>query len=1478
MSKIKMQESTSSDEVVQLRKQAANKDNRYATLENELLKKNNDLLAVKGTLNETLGKLREEADRALKFESELNRQADDLRAERLTRQNLEASLTAAGEKLVSEEQTGKYLQMELDSYASRMTSQHNLELKRLQHEKSTLEARVRAFEAQSQEAKPSQPPTRLPRPTTFSSASSTAPEARIATLESELSKVRLELADASRTLAIAQQEAAKVPRLQSDLITADNARLRAEKLANAGKADVENVQELLREREEELEYWRGAASERSVEETRLEDLVMERDEAVKREEEARRRESALQKRIEKLEASEAELVMEREEALNDLHRLQAEAPADSRAVHSNIEELRSALAERESALTNARGYATELQQMYRDTLSACEDAEARVQALEHQLQSVKPDPPLLIVSPPSTASAPAPFLAPTEPITRMSAEDEAVVARLLTAIERLRGERDSLRRDLHFANVEHRMTEDMLRARLDATERELANKDTEMNIMRSHLQEVEASREQLIISQKDSSRLAVSSLITIQHFQSKLDEAEERLAEIRRTSDEGTTTQQTLVADLAASNAQFADATKEIERRDVQITSMTSQLSEYQIHVKGLENELSEAREELDAAEIRFSKQLSALPCNDGCSAEALKSHLEVLEQRILRRTEQIGMLQHDTKRLETNLRVAEETIGELSAELDTLGQERACLVDDCAQARATRDEAHRRLEEMEVEVESLANYRDDLEEAQTALQNAQAEVVKGTTSLETMVHMFVESVARSRGLRSALAGTRTRLATIEAKATLAEDRHLHDLTEIGQLSSEIDSMTLTISSKTSKMDALAQELALAKEETERLTIALECLKNETQSREQDATSKTQQLTAMVEGLHRRLAAEQSSREALSRELEAAQLREREIQGTLERVRDDAQLADKETQQLSSTVASLEQELSKERSSYSEAINIAQADFNGEVSKLQAQIDESRTQYLSLQSEHAGAVQDLTNKLGKAESQLAKAREGVACRESLEHDLHQMKSAHADELLDLQTRLDQSLALSDSLQAQVQTATETMKDLESGIEASAGRYDAAQAEIHSLEQALAAARAYVDEHDASIQALQREKTVLQIEHTRLGAERDRLATKFRYAEQQAKRSDNEALKLKSEVERLRGEVARLDKAAQTAEISLSSKVNQYEQKLAMAQQELQQQQSHHQCQETISELNEKIEYLEEMLRMRSVEIEENDDRFIEALKEKKRLVNKVDSLTRKVQSLQTKMAALTAAPPSTSTPPLPVRPKTPPQPVAPSMPIAGPSTQAPSRIPSSPAVLRSKTPDPSRKTLASRIATPEPPVPPLPNTAYKTPDQRRPASRADTHRPNVPAPSSSRVNSASPTPSSSGNRKRRVPDDFDSPAPGPVEAVVAPLGNTPPRSLWRPANDGRGGFTPSRKGTTAVSQRPTLQQPSPLKRSVAPLTESTNSPRGSRPIGLGQPASVSKPPMRSWLSKSRAPSAVSTATRSISVNGCTPRV
>lgn len=244
------------------------------------------------------------------------------------------------------------------------------------------------------------------------------------------------------------------------------------------------------------------------------------------------------------------------------------------------------------------------------------------------------------------------------------------------------------------------------------------------------------------------------------------------------------------------------------------------------------------------------------------------------------------------------------------------------------------------------------------------------------------------------------------------------------------------------------------------------------------------------------------------------------------------------------------------------------------------------------------------------------------------------------------------------------------------------------------------------------------------------------------------------------------------------------------------------------------------------------------------------MKEKKRLNSKVENLTRKVQNLQTKLAAAATAsvgPSQTTSGVVPTsRPKTPSPPVRPPMPSAGPFTRPPTRIPSSPAVaLRAKTPEPSRRAFASRLTTPEPPLLSFtPMLMVKTPET---APLITSYVPPPAAPS---------TPLSSGSRKRRAPDDFDPPAPVPAQVVVASTGNSTPHQLRRPTNDSRSGFTPTRNADP-VFTRPTLSHPSPLRRVTAPLSESTNTQKGIRALGLGKPAVVSKPPVRSWLSKTR---------------------
>jgi chromosome segregation ATPase len=305
-------------------------------------------------------------------------------------------------------------------------------------------------------------------------------------------------------------------------------------------------------------------------------------------------------------------------------------------------------------------------------------------------------------------------------------------------------------------------------------------------------------------------------------------------------------------------------------------------------------------------------------------------------------------------------------------------------------------------------------------------------------------------------------------------------------------------------------MDALTEEVNSAKQETQRLSTAIYCLKSEAQSHKQDVTGETQQHTATIKGLKGHLAAVEESKYALSQLLESAQLKEAEVQVKLEQVQGESQEAIWEVQDLTSAMESLKQELNQERVSHSEAMTLAQDNFEKEASILEARVEESQQQYLSLQAEHANAIQELMCRLKETKLDLTRFFQNATSCKSLECDLLCLEAEHEDELLVLYSWLYESIGHADFLQAQVQAAAETIKDLKFELAATAECYDAVQVKIHGLEHMLAAAHMHIDEHDTSIQALQCEKTVLQVEHMQLEAELDRMATKHQYMEQQAK--------------------------------------------------------------------------------------------------------------------------------------------------------------------------------------------------------------------------------------------------------------------------------------------------------------------------------------------------------------------------------
>jgi hypothetical protein len=230
------------------------------------------------------------------------------------------------------------------------------------------------------------------------------------------------------------------------------------------------------------------------------------------------------------------------------------------------------------------------------------------------------------------------------------------------------------------------------------------------------------------------------------------------------------------------------------------------------------------------------------------------------------------------------------------------------------------------------------------------------------------------------------------------------------------------------------------------------------------------------------------------------------------------------------------------------------------------------------------------------------------------------------------------------------------------------------------------------------------------------------------------------------------------------------------------------------------------------------------------------LKEKKKLNTKIDNLMRKVQSLQSKLAAATA-----NKPPLvpelvtsfPTGPST----------ITSPPVSAlyqPTTVTASSHPTQDRVPPVARKSSTRAVSGPLP--------TQKTPERRlftpsmhesRTASRNLTKATTSdPAP---------PPPSSSTGKKRKIPDDYDESIPPqgftadclPIEDAVK---TTPPRRLR-----GASGFTPVRSRPSIG--RPAIPSPT-LGIMPISIADVTNNPRQRDP-STNPPAK----PKRTWLGK-----------------------
>jgi len=338
----------------------------------------------------------------------------------------------------------------------------------------------------------------------------------------------------------------------------------------------------------------------------------------------------------------------------------------------------------------------------------------------------------------------------------------------------------------------------------------------------------------------------------------------------------------------------------------------------------------------------------------------------------------------------------------------------------------------------------------------------------------------------------------------------------------------------------------------------------------------------------------------------------------------------------------------------------------------------------------------------------------------------------------------------------------------------------------------------------------------------------------------RYQESQLKDSQQEVVSLQEQLERVKADYIQSQKASQTAEINLSFQTVEHEKTVSSLRRELQSLRENSNLQSTVLELQEKNAEMEELLRAKCLEIEENDDRFIDMLKEKKKLTAKIDSLNRKISTLQNKLnATATPSPPSSSSlPPIPGSSS------ASSLAHPIPSTVLAPALPirATPTTPSSRTRTISGASGLPRPKTPDAKVPPPPVFKARTPEAKRQPSKPIFMDPPVFSPST--------------GKKRRAPDDFDDydGIPAQVftpESIPGQVSEDKMPGIRKALHTMRTGFTPAR----GQLPRSTPTQMSPTRRAttgVPIIADVTNSPRAASTASLPE-----KGNKRGWLGKIR---------------------
>ena len=765
----------------------------------------------------------------------------------------------------------------------------------------------------------------------------------------------------------------------------------------------------------------------------------------------------------------------------------------------------------------------------------------------------------------------------------------AIIERLLAAIDRLRVERDDLRRDVQFLESESRFAIESLEAKLSTSISAVTGRGTTQSrrsVERSALVATASAvvirhldfryaqlQEELRVTRNQCEDLHSQLQVKNQMIEQQADKmhALEVQLEVNMSNLQGLCKQRDdIESNLTQHELQWEEERQRINRlnqstldergRQVQELSRTlenveSERDSLALQVTNLNSELHSTQQELANAENRYSslqfQQLSTMSVSE--ANRALRDQLKEMEMRVARRTEQIGIHQHDIRRLETNLRLQEERLCEMTAELETLAAQKAAMVEDCADAREARDAALSRVETLEMELEALDGKSEQSDQA-----------------LVSLVAVFMETVSQAKNMMN-------RMRAKDAN-TANELRAVHDHQQTLLRVSEDDKGSLArLQQRLEDSDVEIRQMgiALAMSRTEVKTVidALDRLKEEkdgTEARFTHVSTHIQQyvdryasvsaeletsrletaqqahqtadLEARILELLRDAEGKASDHEILLNELshykeqlkislsdkESRITEQTKASDTMKQLQSRLAFVEAEKERMASDFATIKQELEKRIESLSadtfqnddikEDLSVLQKKHEDELSHLRSSLhaakldsENARERICALESSHQQTLQELADTHETYKAELARlSEEAQEAKKKLENDLAALDSELNERLQALEESSKNAKELKTELEQITEDHLQERKERDQQIHRSETQLQTAETALEELKDRMRCVATELDKSHAELGSLQKERVSLQECMTNLEAELQRSISMTRFLESKVK--------------------------------------------------------------------------------------------------------------------------------------------------------------------------------------------------------------------------------------------------------------------------------------------------------------------------------------------------------------------------------